>query len=80
MVGERDIVEVVELVVGIECAPGAVLALHADDPLARAFERDAKILTTRRFLHAIHGHGDDGGIVDVGIMRIGILERPAAGT
>src|SRR5262245_40449360 len=28
----------------------------------------------------IHSHDDDGGIVEIWVMRIGILERPAAWT
>ena len=29
---------------------------------------------------AIHRHDDDGGVVEIGIMRVAVLERPAAGT
>ena len=34
VVGERDVVQVVGGIVGVECAPAAVGALHALDPLA----------------------------------------------
>ena len=30
-------------------------------------------------LHPIHRHGDDGGVVDIGVMRVGVLKGPAAG-
>ena len=47
---------------------------------SRARARSAsKSLRPESFCSAIHRHGDDGGVVDIGIMRIGVLERPAAG-
>ncbi len=79
VVGERDVVEIVEFVVGVERAPGAVLALHADDPFARRRDRGAKVALRREPLRAFHRHHHHGGIVGIGIMRIGVLERPAAG-
>ena len=30
-------------------------------------------------LRARHGHDDDGGVVEIGVMRVGVLEGPAAG-
>ena len=78
VIGERDVVEIVIFVVGVERAPGAVLALHADDPFARARDRGVVVLAAGQVLHAVHRHGDDGGVVDVGIMRVGVLEGPAA--
>ena len=50
------------------------LALHADDPVARAGD----CVGVRRVAVAMQQHADDGGVVDVGIMRIVVLERPAA--
>ena len=79
MVGEGYVVEIIIFVVGIEGAPGAVLALHADDPFASAGDRIAIVGTAGQVLHAIHRHRDDGGIVDIGIVRVGVLEGPAAG-
>ena len=79
MIGERDVVEIVVLVVGIERAPGAVLALHADDPFPRPGDRAAEVGLGAQALHAIHRHHHHGGVVDVRIVRIGVLERPAAG-
>ena len=38
-----------------------------------------EIVAAAEPLHAIHRHHDHGGVVDVGIMRVGVLERPAAG-
>ena len=39
MIGEGNVVQIVVRVVGIEGAPAAVLALHADDPFDRAVDR-----------------------------------------
>ena len=80
VIGERDVVEIIIFVVGVEGAPAAVLALHAHDPFAaraRAPRRSPR--RPDRFCSAVHRHGDDGGVVDIGIMRVGVLERPAAG-
>ena len=43
MVGERNVVEIVVFVVGVERAPGAVLALQSQDPFLRARDRRAVI-------------------------------------
>ncbi len=39
MIGEGNVVEIVVRVVGVEGAPAAVLALHADDPFGGALDR-----------------------------------------
>src|SRR6516165_5154887 len=63
-------------VVGIEGAPSAVAALHADDPLRRAVDRVA--IACR--IKAVEGERDRGGVVEIGIMGVLKLERPSTGT
>src|SRR2546421_11546618 len=45
---------------------------------SRARDRLAKLRPALLSLHAVHRHGDHGGVVDIGVMRIVVLERPAA--
>ena len=81
MIGEGDVVQVMLVVVGVESAPAAVAALQAEDPFATALDRLAELGGRRRVEPrpgAVHRHDDDGGVVEVGVMRIGVLERPAA--
>ena len=44
MVGERDVVEIVIFVVGVERAPTAILALHSQNPFSRASNRCAEVV------------------------------------
>ena len=74
MVGERDVVQVEMRVLRLERAPATVGRLHADDPFARPLDR----LEMRQIAIAMQQHADDGGVIDIGVMRIGILECPAA--
>ena len=81
MIGEGDVIEVLVIVVGVEGAPAAILALQADHPLAAPADRLSK---ARRIRFAatgrpVHGHHHDGRIIQVRIVRIGVLERPPAG-
>ena len=81
MVGERDIVEIMIGVVGVERRPGAVRALQPDDPFARAGDRFRVALLIRPgdlAVGAVHRHRHDRRVVEIGIMRIGVLERPAS--
>ena len=78
MVGEGDVVEILVIVVGIEGAPGAILALHADDPLAGARNGVAIKRLIRNAVGAIHRHHHHRGVVDIGIVGVGVLEGPAA--
>ena len=62
-------------VVGVERAPAAVAALHADDPFgARARSPRGSGRRSKRS----SASADRGGVVEIGIMRVGVLERPAA--
>src|SRR5262249_7972232 len=67
--------QIVMRVVGIEGAPTAIAALHADDPLGCALDRRPIALAVA----AIERHDNDRGVVEIGIMRVLILEGPAAG-
>ena len=74
VIGERDVVQEVMIVVGIEGAPAAIAALHADDPLPRPFHR----VGMGGVAVAVQQHGDNGRVVDIRIVVIVVLERPAA--
>ena len=65
------------VVVGVERAPAAVAALHAERPVRAGGERAA---LRRDVGHgdALQHHQDHGRVVDVGIPVVGELERPAA--
>ena len=80
VIGERDVVQIFTVVVGIEGAEAAIRALQPLDPFARARDRVAMVRCAVRppARGAVHRHRDDGGVVEIGIMRIGILKRPAA--
>ena len=80
MIGERNIVEVQVVVVGIEGAPAAVATLQAADPFTPAVDRRLEPLVAKTALRPVHRHDHDGGVIEVGVMRVGILERPSAGT
>ncbi len=63
------------VVVSVEGPPAAVPALHADDPAPCLLDG----LSVLRPTVAVKQHGDDGRVVDVRIVVIAVLERPAAG-
>ena len=44
MIGERDVVQIVVLVVGIERAPSRVVALHPQDPFVRRGDGCAEVI------------------------------------
>ena len=78
MIGERQIVEILLVVVGVERAPAAAPALHPLDPFAATSDR----FDIARAIVAggtVHRHHHDRGVVGVGIEIVGILKRPAAG-
>ena len=83
MIGEGNVVEVVIDIVGIERRPAAIAALQALDPFDAA--RDGLVVglpapASALAPRAVHRHDDDGGVVEIGIVRVAVLERPAAGT
>ncbi len=74
VIGERDVIEIEMHVVGVERAPPAVAALHAEDPFLGAVDR----LAVAGPVEAVERQGNRGGVVEIGVMRVGVLERPAA--
>ena len=77
VIGERDVVEVETIVVGVERGPTAVLSLHAEEPaeptllgrLRRAVVEPA---------HFVERHHHHRGVVEVRVEVVAVLERPAA--
>ncbi len=80
VVGERDVVEVVFEVVDVEGGPAAVAALQALDPLAAARNRLHRSPWLPMPARAVHRHHHHGGVVEIGIVVVVVLERPAART
>ena len=76
MVSKRYMIQVIVIVVRVKGAPTAVLALHAEDPFGGALD----VLTKLFPVHTVQRDGDNGGIIDVGIIIIGIFERPTTRT
>ena len=75
VIGERDVVEVVySLSASNAPQPPFWLCRPTIHSAARAIGPEV----ARRSTCAIHRHHHHGGVVEIGIMRIGILERPAA--
>src|SRR5512135_2378213 len=76
MIGKWNIVEVVVDVIDVERRPATVAALQAFHPLDATL--DGLVVTTGSFNPAgsIHCHDNHGSVVEVRIMRVGILEGP----
>ena len=82
-VEERQLAHERARVVGVERAPGAARALHAFDPAERSVEGAIGSGGAAGWAFVAHGpmqrEHDLGGVIDVGIVDVGELERPAAG-
>src|ERR1700737_1326640 len=65
-------------VFGFESSPPAITTLHADHPFGSASHRIAIIDFGIHGARAMHGYCHHRRIVDIGVMRIGILESPTA--
>src|SRR5258706_13744965 len=79
MIGKGNIVEIVVRVVCVEGAPAAISTLQALDPFAPALDRFGDIaVRCCALLRAIQRHYHDGGVVEIRIVGIVVLERPAA--
>src|SRR6516162_199824 len=74
MISERNMVQVVMGVVSVEGAPPAISALHAHHPFGRAVDSPA----IPRGIEAIEGEGHSSRVVEIGIVWVLVLERPAA--
>src|ERR1700730_15556632 len=75
MIGEWDVVEVLMRVVRIECSPPTTATLHSHNPFSRPLDRNADLACRC----PIHCHHHNRGVVDIGVVRIGVLKGPAAG-
>ena len=78
MIGERNIVEVVVAVVGVERAPATVPRLQPDGPFGAARDR-LVVPRPDAATSAVERADDGGGVVKVRVVRVVVLERPAAG-
>ena len=80
MIGKGNVVEIVIGIVGIEGAPAAIFALQPVDPFGAARDGLAVICAGVDLPGgAVQGHHHHGGIVQIGVMVVAILEGPAAG-
>ena len=78
MVGERNVVQIDAVVVGVERRPAAVLVLHPQEPAEPALLGQPRAIGIHT-LDPLQGHEDHGGVVEVRVVGIVVLERPAAG-
>src|SRR5215471_5500815 len=76
VIGKGNMVQVAVGVVGVERAPAAIAALHADQPLGAALDRFA--VADR--VEPVERKADRSGVVEIGVVRVLILKRPAAGS
>jgi hypothetical protein len=80
VIGERNRVEVVVRVVGIEGGEAAVLRLQRDHPVRRAIGVDAMTAGFRATtILDVQQGGGHRRVVDIRVIRIVVLERPATG-
>src|SRR5271165_3713465 len=75
VIGERDLVEVVAGVVGVERGEAAVLALHSDQPIERAANA---LGIARRISRLMHGPHDHGRVVEIRVVAVRELKSPTA--
>src|SRR5215472_10692622 len=82
MIGERDVVEIVAGVVSVERSPSAVAALHTDDPLSSTRDGIMELRASGfgKLGCPIHRHDNNCGIIQIYVIWIDVLERPAART
>src|SRR5215471_13609567 len=76
MIGEGNIVEIIVDVVDVVRRPAAIVALHALDPLHATIDGLVIAGTGPRPPRPVHGHDNHGGVIEVRIVWIGILESP----
>ena len=80
MVGKGDVVEVEVGVLRLERAPAAVQFAASDDCMPMIHSRARSIAWAHAGIAvAMQQHADHGGVVHIRIVRVGVLERPAAG-
>src|SRR5262249_2362655 len=82
MIGERDVVEIVAGVGRVDRTPPAIAALHTDDPLSATRDGIMELRPSDfgELGYPIHRHDHNCGIIQIYVIWIGVLERPAART
>src|SRR5207248_952501 len=83
VIGKRYVIQVFARVVGIERTPAAVRALQPQNPFTSAVDAATEVRFAARDAgprESVHRRHDGGRIVEMGIMRVGILKCPATGT
>jgi len=75
VIGEWNLVEVIAGVVVVEGSKSAIARLHADQPVSGDLHGASVARPRRRLIHRPSHHG---GVVEVWIVRVGILKRPSA--
>ena len=73
MIGKGDIIEIIMGIIGVKGGKSAVFRAHAPDPLGRRLNRLAIAL----WIGETHRPPDHRGIIQIGIIGIGVLEGPA---
>src|SRR5262249_36738614 len=69
-------------VVSVERSPSAVAALHTDDPLSSTRDGIMELRPSGfgKLVCPIHRHNHNCGIIQINVIWIDVLERPAART
>src|SRR5438046_2457477 len=75
MMEERDMIQVIMRIIGIERSPSAISALHPEDPISRPINR----LSISGSVETVESKTNRGSIVEIGVIRVIILKGPAAG-
>src|ERR1700722_2951781 len=78
VVGKRNVIEKLQIVLVIECAPAAVAILHTDEP-GQATTHGVTQTLGIRIVDSAKGHQDECGVVHIGIKIIAEFKSPAAG-
>jgi hypothetical protein len=77
VIGERDVVQVEAVVVRVERRPAAVLVLHPEEPAHAALLGEPHAIGVEA-ADLLERHEDHGGVVEVRIEVVAVLEGPAA--
>ena len=74
MISKGNLVQIIMSIIRIISGETAVFRLHAADPISRSLYR----LSVTFMVRLMHGQGDDGCVIEVGIVGIAELKSPAA--
>ena len=75
VVGEGDVFEDGAVAGAVEGGPAAIIILHGEEPVDGAFDGGLRGSAAG----ALEGHRHHGGVVDVGVVGVGVFEEPAGG-